>query len=284
MIPPIDTDGSTDRAITVQELIEPSPHGADLFRLALENAATREQLMKLFTQYVAFNGPFGAGVAHLAGQVAVRRGLFIDRADPITSLADRGGKIAAHIFQAAVDEFGGPDAAMPSHRELAQNSLKAMAVFFECDAHTMNQLSLPLPTTDRARNEVEAGYGVDYSRAGAGRLVTNESLFHAIGFHLGSERLAGDEFLVIDRFLRDKHQRLVEFMEQVHPEIADVQTYVWIKVHTTVEEDHAAHALTAANLALKYCGDDGQASIAKKQVLGGFRHFAQIQSDFLRRL
>ncbi|HLD71853.1 MAG TPA: hypothetical protein VI873_04565 [Candidatus Peribacteraceae bacterium] len=239
--------------------------------IVLGQVQTKEDLLRVLGQYAAFNGPFGAGVAQLASQVAVHQDLFKDPQESVSVLADRSGEIAKHIFAAAVDEFGGADARYPSHRTLAQYAVKGAGKFLGYEKTSLNAKLAPNETTLQAVEKVKTGYGF-------GASLDQWELLKSIGFHLGSEYLAGDEFRIIDAFLRERFPDLVASMETVSPEIAAIATSTWIKVHTTVEDEHAAHAVTAANLALEYQEDP---EYAKALITRGMQNFAKIQREFL---
>lgn len=247
--------------------------GSNHLAIALEKLQTKESLITLIGQYVAFNAPFGSGVAHLAGQTAVRQDLFRDRKESAAILADRSGEIAKHIFAAAVDEFGGAEAAYPSHRALAQDFLKGMGRHFGHEGVSLNALIQPNRHTLFAEEKVKKGYGF-------GGEMNEDALLKAIGFHMGSEYLAGDEFRTIDAYLRTAYPDLVASMEKADAAISTIASYIWVKIHTTVEEDHAAHAFTAANLAL----ESSAHPMAKERVLEGFRAFADIQTTFINHI
>src|ERR1700682_4788660 len=83
-----------------------SHSGNKAFAAALERVANGYELLAALGRYVHFNSNFGCGVAHLAGQLGVRRDLFRDRAEPVEALADRSSEVASYIFFAAIDEFG----------------------------------------------------------------------------------------------------------------------------------------------------------------------------------
>ena len=71
--------------------------------IVLGQVQTKEDLLRVLGQYAAFNGPFGAGVAQLASQVAVHQDLFKDPQESVSVLADRSGEIAKFIK--GYDEF-----------------------------------------------------------------------------------------------------------------------------------------------------------------------------------
>ena len=251
-------------------------HGGELFRAVLERVSSSEELVRVLGRYIYFNSVFGGGVANLAGEVAVRQDLFRDPVEPVRVLADRSVEVASDIFMAAVDEFD--DRIAPyrdTHRSLAQATLKGAGTFFGYDAVALDRITEPNPGTLDAIRNVREGYGVSQSVADAG-------LFRGMGFHVGSEILADEEFNVLDRFLRASYPELVQFLEATSIEIGGTAypAYFWIRVHTSVEADHFSAAVKGVNCALQFYAGSAGASCAKEWVLAGFRDFAAIQGRF----
>jgi len=86
-----------------------------------------QAVLRFMGRYAAWNGLFGAGVAALAGKIGRSRRLFLDRAEPISALADRSVLVASYFFDAARDEFDDRDTAhRDTHRCLAQALLKGI--------------------------------------------------------------------------------------------------------------------------------------------------------------
>ena len=250
--------------------------GNQTFSQALEAVQTPAQLLRLLGGYVHFNATFGGGVANLAGEIAVRQDLFRDKNETVTPFADRSMDIASDIFAAAVDEFD--DSATShrdTHRSLAQATLKSAGQFFGCDDAELSRLFEPNETTLDAVRAAHNGYGVNQS------LDANQ-LFRAVGFHIGSEVLADEEFHVLDGYLRRKYPDLVGHLEAAHVFIngQNHAAYFWIHIHTSVEADHFAFAVAGANRALQfYTG--ANADEAKKEILSGVSAFAHVQAHFM---
>ena len=104
-----------------------------------------------------------------------------------------------------------------------------------------------------------------------------------MGFHTGSEILADQEFVLIDRHLRERRPELVRALEAMRVPILGQQhnAYYWIRIHTGVEAEHFDAALKGANNALRfYAGSEPPASV-KGHILGGFGGFAAVQSEFM---
>jgi hypothetical protein len=88
-------------------------------------------VLRFVGRYAAWNGLFGAGVAALAGKIGHSRRLFLERAEPISALADRSVPVASYFFDAARDEFDDRDTAhRDTHRCLAQALLKGIIIAY----------------------------------------------------------------------------------------------------------------------------------------------------------
>lgn len=254
--------------------------GTEALRGAVEGAETPPALLSVFARYIQFNSAFGPGLANLAGEIAARQGLFRDREEVVTLLADRASEVAADFFYAAVDEFD--DRATPwrdTHRTLAQATLKGMGAFFGYSPVQLNDVLRVNDATETAVARVWEGYGV-------GAHLEDARLFRAMGFHTGSEILADQEFVVLDRTLRSRRPELVAALEGMKVPVLGQRhdAYYWIRIHTGVEAEHFDAALKGVNNALAfYVGGEPVATV-KGWILEGFRGFAGVQGEFMARL
>ena len=260
----------------------PSTAAREALRGAVEGAETPPALLSVLARYIQFNSAFGPGLANLAGEIAARQGLFRDRDEPVTILADRASEVAADFFYAAVDEFD--DRATPwrdTHRTLAQATLKGMGAFFGY-APAAAQRRPPRQRRHRVRPWPGSweGYGV-------GARLEEPRLFRAMGFHTGSEVLADQEFSFIDRVLHARRPDLVAALEAHEgPALRASSTTPTTGSASTpsVEAEHFDAALKGVNNALRfYVGKEPVATV-KGCILDGFRGFADVQSDFMARL
>ncbi|HEX3559887.1 MAG TPA: hypothetical protein VHU19_11835 [Pyrinomonadaceae bacterium] len=250
--------------------------GNRTFERALGHALRDEDLLRLLGQYIHFNSVFGSGVANLAGEIGARQDLFLDPEEALSAAADRSTEVAAHIFYAAVDEFGSGPHRRSTHRAMAQATLKAAGRYFGYDARALDRLALPNDATLDAERRVRDGYCLNQA-------VDERELFHAVGFHMGSEVLADEEFNILDKFLRAERAEFVEHLKGARVEINGGWNvaYRWIQVHTSVEADHFSAAVVGANLALRYYAGAHGVGRAKEWLVEGFREFASVQTDFM---
>jgi hypothetical protein len=254
--------------------------GAEALRVAVDGADSPSHLLSVIARYIQFNSAFGPGLANLAGEIAARQGLFQDKEEPVRILSDRAAEVAADFFYAAVDEFD--DRATPwrdTHRTLAQATLKGMGAFYGYTPVQLNDVLHVNPATEDAIDLVWEGYGV-------GATLEEARLFRAMGFHTGSEILADQEFVVLDRALRASRADLVSALETMKVPLLGERhnAYYWIRIHTGVEAEHFDAALKGVNNALRfYAGRDSSATV-KGWILEGFRTFADVQAEFMARL
>ena len=267
------------RQITRQDL-EPmlaSHPGAAALRTAVEGAADPRRLLSVVGRYVQFNSAFGPGLANLAGEIAARQRLFVDRDEPLRLAADRAADVASDFFYAAVDEFD--DRLTPwrdTHRTLAQATLKAMGAHFGFTPAQLNDVISINAATEGAMKQVWEGYGV-------GAALPEDRLFHAMGFHTGSEVLADAEFNVLDAALRARQPEMVAALQRTKVGVAgqDHDAWYWVRIHTSVEADHFDAALKGVNGALRYYAGAEPGDRVAGWIIDGFHEFGRVQSRFM---
>ena len=255
-------------------------HGNQDLERSFAEARDARQLLSVLGRYIQFNSAFGAGLANLAGEIAARQGLFRDAQEPLKIVADRAAEVASDFFFAAVDEFD--DRATPwrdTHRTLGQATLKGFGAFFGYTPEQLNDVVRINAATEAALSRVWEGYGV-------GTKLEDRRLFAAMGFHTGSEILADQEFVIIDRTLRRDRAELVRALEGMKVEAVGQKhnAYYWIRIHTGVEAEHFDAALKGVNNALRYYAGGEPAETVKGWILDGFSRFADVQGDFMARL
>jgi hypothetical protein len=236
-------------------------------------------LLRFFVHYASWNGHFANGVAALASLLGNGRDLFREAGLP-RAVSDRSNYIASYFFDAARDEYDDHiNPARDSHRCMAQASLLAMAAYFKLGDEA---LDAPDPAELEAVNDgVMAGYTGQPGRAQS--LVAQ--VFWAIGYHLGSELLADQEFSIIDAHLREAWPELVHHLMRTTVELAGGQhrCYAWVGVHSGhgggVEADHFDYALDGARSALRYLASEHHPA-ALQALQQGFQAFEHDHARF----
>lgn len=237
-----------------------------------------EGLLRFLGQYVAWNSWFGISVSGLAAKIGRLRHSFHDDTEAIRACSDRAMHVASFFFDAARDEFDDRDTThRDTHRTLAQAVLKAAAFHLGFSAQAANELLAEDEWLLGLHARTREGYGIGTPDDAA-------HAFAGMGFHLGSEVLADQEFVTIDRTLRRAQPSLVEKLLNTRVSLAgqDHAAYSWIAVHTHVEADHFEWAVQGVREAMRYApAADGPAM--RGEVLRGFDRFAACHADFFAR-
>jgi hypothetical protein len=252
----------------------------------VQNAAAHAaSLVRFLGRYASWNGYFGSGVAALAGKIGRSRGLFRDPSEPVVAVADRSVHVASFFFDAARDEFDDRDTVhRDTHRCLAQAMLKGVLGYasriddvWRSAAQVNVLLAEPL-WLKALQDRVAVGYG-------AGTPDDLASVFRSMGYHLGSEVLADQEFSLIDRTLKAAAPELVAFLEATRVSIAGQEhlAWSWIRIHSghggKAEAEHFAWAVQGVERAFRYVEPAFHADL-ERQVIGGFRDFARDHGEF----
>ena len=265
-----------------RDMLEPyldAHTGNKVFEAMLNGATETEDFFRDFSQYIEFNSIFGAGVASLSGKIASRQELFIDPNEQVEALADRAAEVARYVFFAAIDEFDDRGTTHPdTHRTLAQATLKETASFWGFDKETVERLTRRSRCTRQAVEYVRNWYGIGHS-------FTESGLFRGMGFHMGSEILADEEFNILNRVMRARFPDLVEHLEGVKVEHVGHRhnAYYWVYIHGTggVEADHFDSAVEGVNVALAFYNGHATHEQVISWVLEGVREFARVQTMFM---
>lgn len=245
--------------------------------------------VRFLGRYTSWNGFFGSGVATLAGKIGRCRRAFLDPGQPVHALADRSVYVASFFFDAARDEFDDRDTVhRDTHRCLAQSTLKGLIDFeMQKGIESLDSVSkinalLDEPEWLNALNmRVAKGYGSQ-------SVDDLPSIFHAIGYHLGSELLADREFSIIDETLRTTAAELTAYLQATKVDIAGQShiAYQWVGIHSGhgggAEADHFDWATQGVKLALRFVPAEQHAAL-KANLHEGFRAFAKDHREFFER-
>lgn len=246
--------------------------------------------VRFLGRYTSWNGFFGSGVATLAGKIGRSRRALLDPEQPIHAIADRSVYVASFFFDAARDEFDDRDTVhRDSHRCLAQSTLKGLIDFEtmhgSADLQSPAKINALLDEPDWL-NALNTRVAKGYGSQSADDLA---SIFHAIGYHLGSELLADREFSIIDETLRTTAAELTAYLQSSKVDIAGQShvAYQWVAIHSGhgggAEADHFDWATQGAKLAFRFIPTEQHAAL-KTQLHAGFRAFAQDHREFFERV
>jgi len=278
---------ATPTRISLTDLQDRHDFGASRAQVASAVAvalAEPEGLTRFMARWTSWNGMFGSAVAALAAKIGRSRGLFLDRHEPIQQFADRSVFVGSFFFDAARDEFDDRDTVhRDTHRCLAQATLAGLLRFQErTDTAAINALIADPPWLGDLRDGVARGYGAFSDD-------TSQNIFRAMGYHLGSEVLADEEFSMLDDALRTQAPELVAFLSETVIELVGRphNAYQWIKVHSGhgggVEADHFDWAVKGVRRGFQF-SDPALHEDLKAAVFGGFADFARDHALFFERV
>ena len=249
------------------------------------------QRLRFFVRYSSWNGFFGSGVAARAGRIGRSRGLFMDPSEPLLPAADRSVLVASYFFDAARDEFDDRGTAhRDTHRCLSQATLLGMfqlTLAKSADAtrahpmHLSPQLAEPEWLED-LNDQVARGYG-------KGQGSTRGALFSAMGYHLGSEILADEEFTIIDDRMHEDQPELTRNLEALEVDIAGQMhgAFRWVSAHSghggAAEADHFDWAVEGFERALRYTPESERDDMVQI-ALRGFDRFCSDHERFFARV
>jgi hypothetical protein len=275
---------NTNSLISNEELDARGVWVSKVIKRCMSGAAGR---ICFFGRYAQWNGLFGSGVASLAGKLGRAATLFIDASEPIEILADRSVLVASFIFDAARDEFDDHNTTQrDTHRCLAQATVRGL---IEIDGEVSNEFANPksinqmFPDAEWITTQMKSvsiGYGVKAPD-------DIENIFYSMGYHLGSEILADQEFSVIDKTLREDFPEIAAKMLAKEVVIGPQKhnAYAWISIHSGygggAEADHFEWASRGGGrLALELLPSDHQRALGLKALQDGFKHFARDHEHF----
>jgi hypothetical protein len=239
------------------------------------------RLLRFFVHYASWNGHFANGVSALSSLLGQHRKLFREAGFP-RAVADRSNYVASYFFDAARDEYDDSiNPARDSHRCMAQAALISMRDFFGLGDAALEEDEPPELTA--VNDSVMAGY-TGQPAAAKGPAA---QAFWAIGYHLGSELLADQEFSLIDEHLRQHQAGLVQHLMRSTVKLAGAthRCYAWVGVHSGhgggVEAEHFDYALEGAHSALRFLVG-GDTALALRSLQAGFCAFEQDHASFFR--
>ena len=228
-----------------------------------------DRLLRFLHRFLIFNDALAARVPFLAGLIHLTPNLFVDPDAPAGFLGQRNAQIAAHVAQAASDEYRMAPAGNRVHQHLSQLFFRAALAFYRGDGVAEFEREHPVPP------EIEALLAEARWRFFV--TPTPPDIFAALGFHVGLEFFANEEFNLVDRCLAERHPGLVAALKRGTPGRDD---YVWLSLHTVVEIGHYRAGLEAVRAAVSLSGDRRDAPRMAEAVMRGLETFADLQRRF----
>lgn len=221
--------------------------------------------MILLHRFLIFNDALAARVPYLAGRIHLTPDVFVAAADGTGFCAQRNAQIAAHVAEAANDEYRFSPGSNMVHQHLSQDFFRAAFAYFGERAGQFEALHPVTATLTALISEARTKF---FDTLGA------PALFAALGFHVGLEFFANEEFNLVDSFLNEAYPRLVEAMKSGE---AQSNPYLWLSLHTVVEIGHYRAGLEAVREALELYCDQAAAPLMADHLLGGLEAFADLQ-------
>ena len=106
---------------------------------------------------------------------------------------------------------------------------------------------------------------------------TARTLFRALGFHVGLEFFAHQEFNLVDVWLRARFPGLVAALEWKDD---DGSAYTWLAIHTFVEIGHYRAGIEALKSALQFYRHPEDRPAMADLIKEGFNAFVDLQSRY----
>ena len=229
--------------------------------------ATRA-LLRFLHRFVLFNDALAARVPFLAGLIHLTPNLFLDPGSGVAFCRQVNGRIAAFVAEAASDEYRMTDNRNMVHQYLSQRFFTGVLAYYGIDAATFDRLH-PLPAASSAL--IDEARGKFFDERGP------DQIFRALGFHVGLEFFAHQEFNLVDAYLRAGRPELVAWLESDN---AESSSYVWLALHTVVEIGHYRAGLEALSAAVKHYHNRAETPLMVGRIKEGFDAFVDLQRRY----
>ena len=154
------------------------------------------------------------------------------------------------------------------HQHLSQRFFDAALSFLREDYRSFDQTHL-VPAATQAMLAEARGILLDSADPA--------DLLAALGFHLGLEFFAHEEFNLVDVHLRTHFPALVAALERGDGEDND---YLWLAIHTVVEIHHYRAGLEAVKAATRFCCLPEAHTLVPARVKAGFNASVDLQQRY----
>jgi hypothetical protein len=261
-------DEATAIGPAIETLIASAPNSAFLER-RLGTLDDPDRLLVFLHRFLVFNDALAARVPYLAGLIHLTPDLFVAADAPAGFLAQRNAWVAAFVARAASDEYRMAGGRNRIHQHLSQLFFRAALAFYGRDGAAEFERRHPVPAAVAAL--LAEARGMFFLAP------TAQDIFAALGFHVGLEFFASEEFNLVDQCLRARHPALVAALRRGGQGRND---YSWLSLHTVVEVGHYRAGLAAVQAAIDLYADRPAAPRMAEAVLDGLDAFADLQRRF----
>ncbi len=259
-----DVRANIDLGPAVEDFVRSAPNN----RYLEENLRTLDEparLLLFLHRFVIFNDALAARVPYLAGLIHLTPNVFVE-AGSAGFLGQVNARIAAHVAEAANDEYRITPTRNLVHQHLSQAFFRAALSHYKAQSgEDFERLHPPPKAIESLIGEARCRFFV----APAPR-----DLLSGLGFHLGLEFFANEEFNLVDRFLSERHPALVAALKQGGEEVND---YTWLALHTVVEVGHYRAGLEAVREAVASFREPTETTVKAQVVMDGLAAFADLQ-------
>lgn len=258
---------SIDLGPLIEDAVKSAPNNA-FIQSELDKLSGNARLVRFLHRFLLFNDALAARVPFLAGLIHLTPDLFLDADDAGRFCAQRNAGIAAHVAEAASDEYRMTPSRNMVHQHLSQVFFRAVLAHFGMEQARFDAEN---PVPDAVNALLAEARGLFFENR------SPENVFAALGFHVGLEFFANEEFNDVDQFLNRRHEDLAAALKIEGPNGAP---YVWLALHCVVEVGHYSAGLEAVRGAVEYCSPRRDAARMAEQIMRGLDVFADLQLRF----
>jgi hypothetical protein len=251
----------------VEDAIDAAPNKQRMQR-QLDAVTSDTALVRFLHRFVLFNDALAARVPFVAGLIHLTPNVFLDPAEGVEFCRQANGRVAAYVALAASDEYHLDAGQSGVHQHLSQKFLNGALAFYGVDRAAFDR-NHPLPRVlDNILDEARTKF-LDQRTAPA--------IFRALGFHVGLEFFADQEFNLVDTWLRARFPTLVANLER---EDGNGSGYTWLALHTIVEIGHYRAGIEALKSALQFYRYPKERPAMADLIKEGFNAFVDLQSRY----
>jgi hypothetical protein len=237
----------------------------NLLQSQLDSLKDSRALLGFIHRFLLFNDALAARVPFLSGLIHLKSNFFVDSAPETAYCQQRNALVSAYVALAAADEYEMHEGTNLVHQHLSQEFLRGALAFYGVEAAPFDRAH---PVPDRLQAILGEVRSVFLDTAEA------PDIFAALGFHIGLEYFATEEFCLLDNYLRSRHPDLTESLLQ------DKFAYSWVQIHTVVEVHHYQAGLRAVSTAVTSYRDPAERPAMLARARAGFDTFVDLQRRF----